>query len=55
MAALERISNYAYPLEDVRCRQAYGVPSAINKILIVNREYVQGRTTVLLLREAVGF
>jgi hypothetical protein len=53
--ALHRIETYAYPLEDVRARATYGRPSAINKILIVNAEPAPGRTTVLLLHQAVGF
>jgi hypothetical protein len=53
--ALHRIETYAYPLEDVRARATYGRSSAINKILIVNAEPSPGRTTVLLLRQAIGF
>lgn len=53
--ALQRIETYAYPLEDVRARATYGRSSAINKILIVNAEPSPGRTTVLLLHEAIGF
>ena len=53
--ALHRIETYAYPLEDVRARATYGRSSAINKILIVNAEPSPGRTTVLLLRKAIGF
>lgn len=54
-AALRRIETYAYPLENARALAAYGRPSAINKLLVVNREPVQGRSTILLLREAIGF
>jgi len=54
-AAFERIEHYALPLESARCEVAYGRPSAINKILIVNREPFQGRTTVLLIDEAIGY
>lgn len=53
--ALQRIETYALPLEDERARVAYGRASAINKVLIVNAEPFPGRTTVLLLREAIGF
>jgi YkgG family uncharacterized protein len=53
--ALHRIETYAYPLEDVRARAMYGRSSAINKILIVNAEPSPGRTTVLVLRQAIGF
>src|SRR5215813_13976988 len=53
--ALRRIENYALPLEDARARATYGQPSAINKLLIVNAEPFPGRTTVLLVRQAIGF
>ena len=53
--ALRRIETYALPLEDERARAAYGRSSAINKMLIVNAEPVPGRTTVLLLRQPIGF
>jgi LUD domain len=54
-AALRRIETYPLPLEDARARVTYGRPSAINKLLVVNAEPFRGRTTVLLLREAIGF
>lgn len=49
-----RIREYAYPLEDDRTRQAYGQPSAINKILLVNGEQ-PGRITVILVKQNLGF
>jgi acyl-CoA hydrolase len=52
--ALQRIETYAYPLEDARARAAYGQPSAINKLLIINAEPLPGRTIVLLVREPIG-
>lgn len=53
--ALRRIEEHALPLENTRALEAYGVPSAINRLLILNAEYQPGRGTVLLLREAIGF
>ncbi len=52
---LSRIDEYAFPLEDARAQQAYGVHSAVNKLLIVNREINPGRITVVLVDEVVGF
>ena len=52
--AFSRIERYSYPLEDARAREVYGMPSAINKRLVVSGD-LPGRTTVLLLEEAVGF
>jgi hypothetical protein len=52
---LRRIEEYCYPLEDARARQAYGVPSGVNNILIVNRLLAPGRMTVILVGERLGF
>jgi len=51
---LRRLRDYCQPLEDVRTRAAYGQPSAINKILIVNGE-LPGRITIVLVRQSLGF
>jgi hypothetical protein len=53
--ALERVEEHALPLESARTKAAYGWPSAINRLLILNAEHQPGRGTVLLLREAIGF
>ena len=53
--ALRRIDEYVFPLEDARALAAYGVHSGVNKILIINREWEPGRTTVVLVDEALGF
>ena len=52
---LRRIDEYALPLEDARAMEAYGIHSAVNKVLIVNREIVPGRITVVLVDEVLGF
>ncbi|MFD8809957.1 LUD domain-containing protein [Streptomyces sp. NPDC059627] len=53
--ALRRIEEHALPLEDVRSREVYGVPSAVNRLLVLNADPRPGRGTVLLLREAIGY
>src|SRR5580704_13418587 len=53
--ALRRVEDHCLPLESARTRAAYGWPSAINRLLILNAELEPGRGTVLLLREAIGF
>ncbi|MBI4037687.1 LUD domain-containing protein [Candidatus Curtissbacteria bacterium] len=50
-----RIYEYSLPLEDKRARKAYGMPSAVNKILIINKEVMPERITVILVREKLGF
>ena len=53
--ALRRIDEYAFPLEDARAQAAYGIHSAVSKVLIINREITPGRITVVLVDEALGF
>jgi hypothetical protein len=54
-AALRRVEDHALPLENARAQIAYGQPSAVNRLLVLNAEFSPGRGTVLLLREAIGF
>jgi hypothetical protein len=53
--ALRRVEDHCLPLESDRAMKAYGQPSAINRLLILNAELEPGRGIVLLLREAIGF
>lgn len=53
--AMKRIREYTYPLEDERALQAYGMNSSISKLLIVHREVMPGRTTMILVKENLGF
>jgi hypothetical protein len=52
---LRRIDEYAYPLEDARAMAAYGIHSGVNKVLIINREIMPGRITVVFVDEVLGF
>jgi hypothetical protein len=53
--ALRRVEEHSLPLESARAQVAYGKPSAINRMLILNAEPAPGQGTVLLLRQAIGF
>ncbi|MEV5753170.1 LUD domain-containing protein [Actinoallomurus sp. NPDC052308] len=53
--ALRRLEDHCLPLENERAMKAYGQPSSLNRLLILNAEPHPGRGTVLLLREAIGF
>jgi acyl-CoA hydrolase len=53
--AMRRIYEHALQLESERLRAALGVDSYVSKILITNREARPGRTTAILVREALGF
>ena len=50
-----RIEEYSYPLEDARLRSTLGMPSAVGKVLVVNREILPGRMTVILVKEELGY
>jgi hypothetical protein len=52
---LLRINEYAWRLEDARAQAAYGIHSAVNKVVIINREITRGRITVVLVDEVLGF
>jgi len=50
-----RIEEYSYPLEDARLLAVFGMHSAIGKTLIVNREVVPNRITIVLVKEELGY
>jgi hypothetical protein len=52
---IRRIYDYCFPLEDSRAREAYGVPSGVNNLLIINKAVFAGRITAILVNEALGF
>lgn len=52
---VKRMYEYCLPLENERAKKAYGVGSTVNKILIINKEVVPKRITVVLVKEKLGF
>jgi L-lactate utilization protein LutC len=53
--AVRRIEEYAYPREDERLREAMGFPSAVNKVLLINKEIKKDRTTMIIVKEELGY
>src|SRR4051794_22185077 len=51
---MRRIYEYCYPLEDARARRAYGVPSGVNNILIINKVITADRVTAIIVDERLG-
>ena len=51
---LKRIEEYCVPREEEHMQQLYKLSTALNKLLIVTRELRPGRTTLILVKEAVG-
>ena len=54
-AALDRVEEVAYPLEDARAQDAYGAGSIVAKQLLFRHETEEGRTTLVLVRESLGY
>jgi hypothetical protein len=52
--AIERIEKHSLPLESARLQKAMGVPSHMNKMLIVNGDR-PGRTSIVIVKEVLGF
>ena len=50
-----RINEYAWRLEDARAQAAYGIRSAVKKVVVINREITPGRITVVLVDEVLSF
>ena len=49
-----RIYEDCYLLEDARARRAYGVPSGVNNILIINKVMTPGQVTAIIVNERLG-
>lgn len=52
--AMQRIREYVLPWEDAQVRKTVPGGSFVGKILMIEREWVDGRMTVILVREAIG-
>ena len=52
--AIQRIREYVQPWEEEQVRKAANISTFVGKILIVEREWTNGRMTVILVREPIG-
>ncbi len=53
--ALRRIEQYSYPLENRRMMDRFNIPTVLAKILTIRRDHPVGRTTLILVKEKIGF
>lgn len=53
--AFRRIQEYAFPLEDSRAKAVYGFGSRLGKTVVMQNEMFQGRTTLILVKESLGY
>jgi len=52
--ALRRIDEHVFPYEDAVVRRRLNMGTFLGKVLIIRREWVDGRITLILVREPVG-
>ena len=52
--ALKRIHEYVFEWEDAQVRERLGVGTIVGKILIIEREWIDQRTTIVLVRQPIG-
>jgi acyl-CoA hydrolase len=52
--AFRRIREHVFPYEDARLREATGVGTKITRTLILDQDFMPGRTTVILVRQPIG-
>ena len=52
--ALKRIHEYVLPWEDAQLRQVLNIGSFVGKTLLIEREGVEGRMTVILVKQPIG-
>ncbi|MEN6342753.1 MAG: lactate utilization protein [Methanospirillum sp.] len=53
--ALARCWEYALPIEQQRARRAYGTSSEIGNIVILEKAIADGRVTLILISESLGY
>ena len=53
-AALRSITEHVQPYEDKRLRELMGEGAQLARVLILERDFRPGRTTVVLVREPIG-
>ena len=52
--AFRRIRERVFPYEDARLREQLGVGTKIARTLILDQDFMPGRSTVILVREPIG-
>lgn len=52
---LRRIQEYVLPLEEQHMQELYKAGTAVNKVLIINKEFRPNRITMIIVKEEIGF
>jgi L-lactate utilization protein LutC len=53
--AFRRVQEYCVPREEEHMQQLYKAHTGLNKVLIVNREFRPNRSTMIIVKEELGF
>jgi YkgG family uncharacterized protein len=53
-AAFRRIRDHVFPYEDARLRESMGIGTKITRTLIIESDFMPGRTTIVLVRQPLG-
>jgi len=53
--AMRRVREYVFPLENERAKKAYGYGSGFGKWVIMEKEIIPQRVTVILVKDSLGF
>jgi len=53
--AMKRVREHVFPLENERAKKVYGSRSALGKWVIIEKEGVKGRISLILVKEKLGF
>jgi L-lactate utilization protein LutC len=53
-SAFRRIEEHVFPWEDARLRELMNIGTKITRTLILERDFMPGRTTIILVREPIG-
>jgi L-lactate utilization protein LutC len=53
-AAMRRIYEHVLPYEDARLREQLGIGTKVARVLVLEQDFLPGRTTVILVRQPVG-
>jgi L-lactate utilization protein LutB len=54
-SAIKRVREYVFPLENERAKKIYGMSSATAKWVIIEKEFIPNRITIILVKEKLGF
>ena len=53
-SAFRRIDEHVFPYEDARLRELLGVGTKITRTLILESDFMPGRTTIIVVRQPIG-